>query len=98
MRFLQSWLFIVTLPVLLISSYRFVEEFQNWQKARQVKQDYLEKLGELEQKRDRLKLRAEKLTSDELNQERLVRQFGFIKPGETVYKVVKSRTTSFIED
>jgi cell division protein FtsB len=98
MRFLQSWLFIVTLPVLLISSYRFVEEFQNWQKARQVKQDYLEKLGELEQKRDRLKLRAEKLKSDELNQERLVRQFGFIKPGETVYKVVKSRTTSFIED
>ncbi len=98
MRFLQSWLFIVTLPVLLISSYRFVEEFQNWQKVRQVKQDYLVRLKELEQKRDRLKDRVQKLKSDDLNQERLVRQFGFIKPGETVYKIVRSRTTSLTED
>lgn len=98
MRFLQSWLFIFTFPVLLISSYRFVEEYQNWQKARQVKQEYLDDLRELELKRDRLKVRVQKLKSDELNQERLVRQFGFIKPGETVYKVVRSRTTSFTED
>lgn len=98
MRFLQSWLLIFTLPVLIISSYRFVGEYQNWQKARQIKQEYLDELKELELKRDRLKDRVEKLKTDELNQERLVRRFGFIKPGETVYKVVRSRTTSLTED
>lgn len=98
MRFFQSWLFIITLPVLLISSYRFVKEFQNWQKVRQIKQDYLEDIKELELKRDNLKVKVEKLKSDKLIQERLVRRFGFIKPGETVYKVVRSRTTSFTED
>ena len=98
MRFLQSWLLIFTLPVLIISAYRFVGEYQNWQKARQIKREYLIELKELELKRDRLRVRVHKLQSDELYQERLVRKFGFIKPGETVYKVVRSRTTSLTED
>lgn len=98
MRFLQSWLLIFTLPVLIIGLYRFVGEYQNWQKARQIKQEFLDDLTELELKRDRLKVRVQNLESDELHQERLVRRFGFIKAGETVYKVVRSRPTSFTED
>ncbi len=98
MRFLQSWLLIITFPVLIISAYRFVGEYQNWQKARQIKQEYLDELSALELKRDRLRTRVENLQTDELDQERLVRRFGFIKPGETVYKVVRPRTTSLTED
>jgi cell division protein FtsB len=90
MRFIQSWLFILALVVLLVSLYRFVEGFQNWQEARQIKQNYLEELDAFKLKREDLKERVEKLKSDELSKERLARRLGYIKPGEIVYKVVRS--------
>ena len=55
--------FIFTLPVLIIGLYRFVGEYQNWQKARQIKQEFLDDLTELELKRDRLKFRVQNLES-----------------------------------
>ena len=38
MRFIQPGLSILAVVMLLISLYRFVEGFQNWQEARQIKQ------------------------------------------------------------
>ena len=42
MRFIQPGLSILAVVMLLISLYRFVEGFQNWQEARQIKQRSLD--------------------------------------------------------
>ena len=93
MRFIQPWLSILAVLMLVISLYRFVEGFQNWQEARQIKQRALEELAALERERDRLKIRVEKLETDELTKERLARRLSYIKPGEVVYKIVPSTDT-----
>jgi cell division protein FtsB len=90
MRFIQPGLSILAVIILLISLYRFVEGFQNWQEARQIKQRSLDELAELERERDRLKVRVEKLKTDELTKERLARRLSYVKPGEIVYKIVPS--------
>jgi cell division protein FtsB len=88
MRVIQSWLSILALFMLLIGLYRFVEGLQNWQEARRIKQHSLEELAKLERERDLLKIRVEKLKTNEFTKEQLARRLGYIKPGETVYKVV----------
>ncbi len=93
MRFIQPWLSILAVFMLLIGLYRFVEGFQNWQEARQIKRHSLAELAELERERDRLKIRVEKLKTDELTKERLTRRLSYIKPGEIVYKIVPSPDT-----
>ena len=93
MRFIQPWLSILAVLLLVISLYRFVEGFQNWQEARQIKQRFLEELAALERERDRLKIRVDKLETDELTKERLARRLSYIKPGEIVYKIVPSSDT-----
>lgn len=93
MRFIQPWLSILAVLMLLISLYRFVEGFQNWQEARQIKRRSLEELAALERERDRLKIRVEKLETNELTKERLARRLSYIKSGEIVYKIVPSSDT-----
>ena len=93
MRFIQPWLSILAVLLLVISLYRFVEGFQNWQETRQIKQRSLEELAALEHERDRLKIRVEKLETDELTKERLARRLSYIKSGEVVYKIVPSPDT-----
>ena len=93
MRFIQPWLSILAVLMLLISLYRFVEGFQNWQEARQIKRRSLEELAALERERDRLKIRVEKLETDELTKERLARRLSYVKPGEVVYKIVPPSDT-----
>ena len=90
MRFIQSGLSILAVVMLLISLYRFVEGFQNWQEAREIKRRSLDELAELERERDRLKVRVEKLKTDALTKERLARRLSYVKPGEIVYKIVPS--------
>ena len=94
MRFIQPWLSILAVVMLLISLYRFVEGFQNWQEAREIKRRSLDELAELERERDLLKIRVEKLKTDELTKERLARRLSYIKPGEIVYKIAPSSDTS----
>lgn len=94
MRFIRPGLSILAAVMLLISLYRFVEGFQNWQEAREIKRRSLDELAELERERDLLKIRVEKLETDELTKERLARRLSYIKPGEIVYKVVPSPDAS----
>ena len=94
MRFAQHWLSIAAVVVLLVSLYRFVEGFQNWQEARAIKERFNNEIVALERKRDALKLRVEKLQTDDLTQERLARKLGYIKPGETVYKIAAGSRAS----
>ncbi len=94
MRLIQPGLSVLAVIMLLISLYRFVEGFQNWQEARDIKQRSLDELAELERDRDRLKVRVEKLQTDALTKERLARRLSYIKPGEVVYKISPSPDAS----
>ena len=93
MRFIQPGLSVLAVVMLLISLYRFVEGFQNWQETRQIKRRSVDELAELERERDYLKIRVEKLKTDELTKERLARRLSYVKPGEIVYKIVPSSNT-----
>ena len=97
MRFVQSSLFILASLMLLVGLSHFVKGFHGWQEARGMKQQYLEELRVLELERDHLKVRVEKLKTDEFTKEQLVREkLGYVKPGEIVYKIARSpqKTTS----
>lgn len=88
MRLARSWLFIFAVVLLGVCIYRLVEGVREWQEDRRIEQHYAEELRKLELERDRLKVRVEKLRTNELAKERLARGLGYIKPGEIVYKVV----------
>ena len=90
MRLVRSWLLIFAVLLLLVCLYRLFEGVQDWQKDHRLKQRYAEEIKKLERERERLRVRVENLKTNELTQERLARGLGYIKPGETVYKVVRS--------
>ena len=87
MRVLKLLLFILLAALVLFAGlYNVVHGFWRWQEARQIKQQYDDKIAELEQERDLLKVYVEKLKTDPLTKERIARQMGYIRRGETVYK------------
>ena len=88
-RVLWKFLFcVVFLSFLVLNSYRFVRGFQSWWRNREIRQGYARETERLTQERQRLKEQIDKLEHSPLAQERLAREMGYIKPGETVYKLV----------
>ena len=88
-RFLWKFLFcVVFLSFLVLNSYRFVRGFQSWWRNREIRQGYARETERLTRERQRLKEQIDKLENSPLAQERLAREMGYIKPGETVYKLV----------
>ena len=79
---------IALVSFLALDGYRFTQVFQYWRRNREIKQGYAREVERLWQERQRLKERAYKLEHNLLTQERLAREMGYIKPGETVYKFV----------
>jgi cell division protein FtsB len=71
---------------LAVDSYRFIKGLQYWQRNREIKQGYVQKVERLQQEQQRLKEEIDKLEHNVLSQERLAREMGYIKPGEIVYK------------
>jgi cell division protein FtsB len=71
---------------LAIDGYKFVPRFQYWLRNREIKQEYVMAVEEVRQEQERLKAEIYKLENNTLTQERLAREMGYIKPGETVYK------------
>jgi cell division protein FtsB len=89
-QLLKSWLFIFSLVVLGVGLAHLVKGIQGWQEAREKEKQYIADLKQLESKRDELKTQLEKIKTNPLAKERLVRKkLGFVKPGETVYKIVR---------
>jgi len=78
---------IVLLPLLTLEVYRFVDGFQRWRHNREIKQGYVNEIERLSQEQQRLKEEIDKLKHNRLTQERLAREMGYVKPGETVYKI-----------
>ena len=80
-----------------MDGYRFVQGLQYWWRNREIKQGYVEEVERLQQEQQRLKEEVYKLKYNPLTQERLAREMGYIKPGETVYKFVpKSDDGSYL--
>lgn len=98
MRFIQILLCIIAIPFLIISLYQFINRYAEWQEYRAIEQHHLDKVGKLKKERDSLKKYIDNLKSDEFAQERLVRRYGYIKHGETVYQIVTNKEREDKED
>ena len=95
MRIVKFLLFILIASVVLLAGlFHVAKGFWSWQEARQIKQQYDDKIVELEHRRDRLKEYVEKLKTDLLTKERVARRIGYIRAGETVYKIERSSPRS----
>ncbi len=90
MRIFRAILLIIALALLIVSVRQFMRGYADWEQAQIDEKRYQAEIRELETERDRLKQRVELLKNDTLTKERLVRKrFGYIKPGEIKYKIVK---------
>jgi cell division protein FtsB len=78
---------VVFLAFIAIDGYRFFNIFQSWRINGEIKQEYLEAVDKLRKEQEQLKQEIHDLKYRRLTQERLAREMGYIKPGETVYKL-----------
>jgi cell division protein FtsB len=78
---------------LVLDGYRFTQRFQYWCRNREIKREYIEEVERLRQEQQRLKEEIYKLRYSPLAQERIAREMGYIKPGETVYKFIPKTDT-----
>jgi len=84
------WISLVCMAVLAfvaIDVYKLVPQLQYWRRNREIKQGYVRQVEKLRQEQERLGKEKEKLEHNVLTQEKLAREMGYIKPGETVYKI-----------
>jgi len=52
-----------------------------------LQQDYINEIDKLKAERDKLQDYVKRLKYDEFTQEQIARKQGYIKPGETVYRI-----------
>ena len=84
------------LSFLTMDGYKFMPRLQYWWHNREIKQEYVTEVERLRVEQQRLKEEMEKLGHSLLAQERLAREIGYIKPGETVYKLVAKPNTDAV--
>ncbi len=85
----------VALPILFVTLFGLgsheglFDAYRRWQESKAIYNVTLARNDELRAERDRYARMAEKLQSDPLEKEWLVRSYGYIKPGETAYRIVR---------
>lgn len=95
MRVVHSLLPVVAIPIFLFTLLGFgdheglIDGYQRWQESKVIYRQALAENDQLREERDRYARQIERLRSDPLEQERLVRSVGYIKSGETVYRIVR---------
>lgn len=96
MRVLRTVSALAALPVLLLTLFGvgthegLFEAYHTWQESKAVYQQALAHNEKLMAQRDEYGRQIERLRSDPLEQEWLVRSFGYIRPGEKVYRIIPS--------
>jgi cell division protein FtsB len=86
----------IFLSFLALDGYRLSQGIQYWWRNREIKQEYVKEVERLRQEQRRLEHEIHNLRYNTLTQERIAREMGYIKPGETVYKFVpKSLDASY---
>ena len=75
------------LSFLIMDGYRSIRGFERWRRNRAIKQGYVQAVERLRLEQKQLEEEIRKLESNPLAQERVAREMGYIKPGETVYKL-----------
>ncbi|GIX06134.1 MAG: hypothetical protein KatS3mg115_0537 [Candidatus Poribacteria bacterium] len=90
------WLVLTGIPLLLLIlvGTRIAQEWGAFRQAQAIRREYLARREQLLQERSRLRHLVETLQNDPLTQERLIRSFGYVRPGETVYVVPREPSSS----
>ena len=90
MRIVRYILFVIALALLAASIKQFLKGYGDWEAAQAAEKAYQAEIQALEAQRDAMKHHVEMLKTDDLTQQRLARRrLGYIKPGETKYKIVR---------
>ena len=94
--FVKLLLLVAFLSFLAMDGYRFIRGFQYWQRNREIKQGYVRDVDRLREEKKQLEEKLQRLEHSLLAQERLAREMGYIKPGETVYKIKQTTQSSLV--
>jgi cell division protein FtsB len=98
MRFSTRWwnvgVFVLSLVLLGLWTYRLVGDVRAYRQARQLKAERLAALRFAEEQRDAAREYVRRLRSDRDTKEQLVRGMGFAKPNEEIYVVPASAASS----
>ena len=79
---------IVGFSISVLVSYRLVRSFQYLQENNRIRDGYVQNIERLKLEQESLKEELYKIQYNRLAKERLARELGYIKPGETVYKII----------
>ena len=90
MRIIQLFLVIIVTLLFLINLRCSFDEFGKWRKSIYAEKNYLQDIADLKEQWDQLKIEIVKLQTNPLTRERLVRQYGYSKPGEQTYHILRS--------
>lgn len=71
-----------------LETYRLVRGVQYWSYNRKTKQSYVQEIEKLQKTKQSLREEIHKLKENNLAQERLAREMGYVRPGEIVYKFI----------
>lgn len=80
--------------LLALSAMSLVKDYRSYEMAREAKAKRLAERDALLVQRDAAREAVEKLKTDSLMRERLIRSMGYIKPGEKVYVVASNSTAN----
>ena len=92
MRMIQSFLVVIVILLFLINLRYSFNEFSKWRESIYAQKCYLQDIINLTEKRDQFKIEIFKLKTDPLTRERLVRQYGYSKPNERTYRILRSNS------
>jgi len=94
MRIIQIILLLLAIPLFALSSFSFIEGFKYWRQSQEIQQSYVDEIKELKAKQDELFDYVKRLKNDDSAMEAIAREQGYIKEGETVYRIVSSMKNS----
>ena len=87
----RGWRAAITLiafVLLALATYRLADDYRAYRRARDLKVERVAELARFRAERDEAQTTLERLQTDALAREQLVRSHGYIRPGEEVYVIL----------
>ena len=89
-RWWRGAIMAISFVLLALFTLRLVDDFRAYRRAVDLKAERVASLERLVAERDEARSMLEKLRTDSLTREQLLRSNGYVRPGEQVYVIVPS--------
>ncbi len=87
-RWWRGGIMLISFLLLALSTYRVADDYRAYRQAQELQTEREADLERVTAERDDAVATLQKLRSDPLTREQLVRSNGYVKPGEAVYVIV----------